>query len=114
MAQPPTPHALPLRNRASAAARLFGTLSLVPCVAVITGPLAVIFGIAGLRANRRYPTFHGRRNSWFGIGIGALMFVIYACFLTRVWIVSWREYRENHPEGKPASQHQGHEGHEHR
>ncbi len=90
----PQQHRTPLvRNNAAALARLFAAMSVVPGLALITGPLAIGFGIAGLRFNRKHPTHHGKRNSWLGIGAGALLFAMTAAFATRVWTLSWREYQ---------------------
>ena len=93
----PTSSSDAFRNRPAALARLFATVSLIPGVAIVAGPLAVYFGILGLRVNRRNPTYHGHRSSWIGIGAGALLFVICASFAIRVCSVSWEEYRRLHP-----------------
>lgn len=97
-------------------ARLFAVLSFIPPIAIITGPIAVICGLIGLRHNRERPTLHGHRNSWFGIGVGTVLFVFFAAFLTKVSIVSWRQYSRSH--GRAHSTHQqeaegGADSHEH-
>ena len=103
------------RNTAAAMARLFATMSLIPLLAIVTGPLAVAFGIAGLRANRKNPTLHAHRSSWIGIGAGALLFAITASFMVRVWTVSWGEYQANlaRRRAQPAGEQASHEGHDH-
>ena len=89
-----------VRNPSATLARFFATVSLVPLVAIITGPLAVCFGIMGLRANRKHPTLHGHRSSWIGIGVGALLFAIWTSFTVRVWVVSWRQYQQAHAQAE--------------
>jgi len=73
-------------------ARLFGLLSLVPGLALVAGPLAVACGIVGLRADRRRPTWHGRRNAWLGIGLGGLLFIVVAAFAAKVWVMSVHDH----------------------
>ena len=82
----------PGRNDAAAMARVFGLLSFIPGFALITGPVAVVFGGLGLRRNRAHPTLHGHRHSWLGIGVGGLFFVISVAFLAKVSIKSWTDY----------------------
>lgn len=84
------------RNDAAALAKVFGLLSFIPCLAILTGPLAVVFGILGLRRNRVRPTLHGHRNSWLGIGVGSLLFVISVAFLAKVSLKSLAQYRREH------------------
>ena len=94
------------RNNAAAMARLFAVLSFIPPIAIITGPIAVICGVVGLRHNRERPTHHGRRNSWLGIGVGSVLFVFFAAFLAKVSIVSWREYSRSRDTAHTAHQHE--------
>jgi len=96
------------RNNAAAMARLFAVLSFIPPIAIITGPIAVICGVIGLRQNRARPTHHGRRNSWLGIGVGSVLFVFFAAFMTKVSIVAWRQHCRLHSQhAHQAHQHEG-------
>ncbi len=104
MAQPTGRRTPLVRNNAAAWARFFATISLVPGVALFAGPLAVGFGIAGLRFNRKHPTLHGHRNSWIGIGAGLVLFLMTAAFAVKVGVASWREYRETHQPAPAAAE----------
>jgi len=90
----PAPGRYGARNQAAAMARLFAVLSFIPGLALVTGPIAFVFGVMGLRHNRRRPTLHGHRNSWVGIGVGGVLFAIYAAFVVKVSVLSWREHQQ--------------------
>lgn len=82
------------RNQAAAMARLFAVLCFIPGLAVVAGPIAVVYGIMGLWHNRRRPTLHGHRNSWLGIGVGGVLFAICAAFVVKVTILAWQEHEQ--------------------
>jgi hypothetical protein len=85
MNQPPVaPHASPAqrppeilgglipRNGQALAAYYCGVFSLIPGLGAILGPLAVIFGVRGLRTANREPQRKGKVHAWVGIVAGGL------------------------------------------
>jgi len=63
---------MPVGRPASAiAAGYLGLISFFPIFGVITGPLAVFFGIKALREIRENPELSGKGRAWFGILTGA-------------------------------------------
>ena len=63
---------IPYKNGKALAAYYCGVFSLIPCVAVILGPLAFIFGLQGLRFAREHPRARGAGHAWAGIILGSL------------------------------------------
>ena len=63
---------IPYKNGKALVAYYCGVFSLIPCVAVILGPLAFIFGLQGLRFAREHPRARGAGHAWAGIILGSL------------------------------------------
>ena len=65
---------LPVGRPASAiAAGYLGLFSFFPCLGLVTGPLAILFGCLALGAIRKDPALSGKGRAWFGIIAGGLM-----------------------------------------
>src|SRR5262249_33632445 len=57
----------PYRNGRALGAYYCGVFSLIPCAGLILGPLALIFGVLGLRFANEYPTAGGKGHAIAGI-----------------------------------------------
>jgi hypothetical protein len=72
---------IPYKNGRALAAYYCGVFSLIPCVGLILGPIAFIFGILGLRAARANPRVRGTGHAIAGIVLGGLVFVAHIVVL---------------------------------
>jgi hypothetical protein len=63
---------IPYKNGKALAAYYAGVFSLIPCFALILGPIALVFGILGLRYAKEHPRARGAGHAWAGIILGAL------------------------------------------
>jgi predicted Zn finger-like uncharacterized protein len=63
---------IPYRNGRALAAYYCGVFSFIPCVGLILGPIALIFGILGLRFAKAHPTARGGGHAIAGIVMGSL------------------------------------------
>jgi DNA-directed RNA polymerase subunit RPC12/RpoP len=63
---------IPYKNGRALAAYYCGVFSLIPCLGLILGPIALGFGIAGLRFARDHPRAKGAGHAWAGIILGTL------------------------------------------
>jgi hypothetical protein len=76
---------IPYKNGKALAAYYCGVFSLIPCAALILGPLAFIFGIRGLRYAKEHPQARGAGHAWAGIVLGALTTLAnLSCFIIGV------------------------------
>ena len=64
---------IPYKNGKALAAYYVGVFSLIPCLGLILGPIAIIFGLLGLRYVREHPRAHGTGHAWAGIILGGLV-----------------------------------------
>jgi len=64
---------IPYKNSKALAAYYCGVFALIPCVGMILGPIALIFGILGLKYVKRRPDAHGTGHAWAGIILGSLV-----------------------------------------
>jgi hypothetical protein len=63
---------IPYKNGKALVAYYCGVFSLIPCLGLILGPIALIFGILGYRYSRTYPTAKGGGHAIAGIILGGL------------------------------------------
>jgi hypothetical protein len=63
---------IPYRNPKALIAYYCGVFALIPCAGAALGPIALIFGILGLRYARAHPTAHGTGHAIAGIVLGVL------------------------------------------
>lgn len=63
---------IPYKNGKALAAYYCAVFSVIPCLGLILGPIALIFGILGLRFVRAHPEAHGTAHAWVGIILGGL------------------------------------------
>ncbi len=70
--QPSGSKLLPVANPKALLAYYLGVASLIPCVALVVGPVAIWLGIAGLNEYKRQPWVHGKAHAIVGIVSGAI------------------------------------------
>lgn len=63
---------IPYRNGRALAAYYCGVFAIIPCVGLILGPIALIFGILGLRFAKANPRAGGTGHAIAGIVLGSL------------------------------------------
>jgi hypothetical protein len=63
---------IPYKNPKALAAYYLGVFSLIPCVGLILGPLALVFGILGLNHVKDHPAAKGTGHAIAGIVLGSL------------------------------------------
>ena len=68
---------IPFRNGWALASYYTGVFSAIPCLGAITGPVAVVLGIKGLRLASRNPNSKGKVHAWVGIITGAVFGLLY-------------------------------------
>jgi hypothetical protein len=75
------------RNRDALISYYCGIFALIPCVGIVLGAVAVVFGIMGLKAAAREPYRKGKVHAWVGIVCGGLFGFLYlaGCVL---WLVA--------------------------
>lgn len=63
---------IPYKNGRALAAYYFGVFSLIPCLGLLLGPIALVLGILGLRFVSANPTAKGTGHAIAGIVLGGL------------------------------------------
>jgi DNA-directed RNA polymerase subunit RPC12/RpoP len=63
---------IPYKNARALAAYYCGVFSLIPCLGLILGPIALTLGIMGLRYVGAHPKARGTGHAWAGIILGGL------------------------------------------
>ncbi len=66
---------IPYKNPHALVAYYCGIFSLIPCLGIILGPIAVAFGVSGLRARKRRPAVRGLAHAWTAIFLGSIVIV---------------------------------------
>jgi hypothetical protein len=64
---------IPYKNSKALASYYCGVFSLIPCVGMILGPIAVILGIMGLNYAKQHPKARGQAHAIVGIVLGGLV-----------------------------------------
>ncbi len=60
------------RNSDALIAYYCGVFSIIPCLGTILGPIALIYGIRGVKLANREPHRKGKVHAWVGIVAGGL------------------------------------------
>lgn len=68
------------RNTRALIAYYCGIFSLIPCFALVLGPVAFIAGILALVFANNHPDAKGKVHAWIGIIIGGICFLINVLF----------------------------------
>jgi hypothetical protein len=63
---------IPYKNSKALAAYYIGVFSLIPCLAVVLGPTAVVLGFLGLRYAKEHPKAKGKAHAIVGIVLGGI------------------------------------------
>jgi hypothetical protein len=64
---------IPYKNPQALIAYYCGVFSLIPCIGLILGPVAMFLGVSGLRNSRKNPLVRGQVHAWIGIVLGSLV-----------------------------------------
>lgn len=64
---------IPTSNPCALFAYYSGVFSLIPCLGLILGPIAVVLGVLGLKAIDKAPGLPGKAHAWVGIVLGGLV-----------------------------------------
>ena len=64
------------RNTRALIAYYSGIFSLIPCFALVLGPVAFVAGILGVLFANKHPEAKGKVHAWIGIIIGGICFLI--------------------------------------
>jgi len=67
-----TEHIIPARNPQALIGYYVGVFSLIPCLALLLGPAALILGVLGLKAQKANPNLPGKAHAITAIVLGAL------------------------------------------
>src|SRR6516162_6710991 len=78
---------VPYKNPPALIGYYFAVFSVIPCLALILGPIAFILGIFGLRYRSRNPTARGSVHAWVGVLLGGATFLANAGVLI-LWFSS--------------------------
>ncbi|GEM_PF-1501113 len=79
---------IPYNNGMALAGYYLGVFSLIPCLALILGPLALIFGIVGLNRVKRNPEIKGTGHSITAIVLGGITTLANYGFI--IVMLAWR------------------------
>ena len=77
---------VPTKNKSSLVAYYCGIFSLIPCVSLILGPIAVIAGFMGLKNKKENPEVSGTVHSWIGIVVGSFTFLAHLIFVAMAFL----------------------------
>ncbi len=64
---------IPYKNAKALTAYYLGVFSLIPCLGIILGPIAIILGILGLGYAKKHPEARGQVHAIVGIVLGSLV-----------------------------------------
>lgn len=78
---------IPYKNPQALTAYYLGVASLIPCVAVITGIIALILGLKGLKKAKAEPWVRGKAHAWIGIILGGGMALLNIVFILFTFLV---------------------------
>ena len=81
---------IPYKNAKALASYYCGVFSLIPCVGLILGPIAVVLGFLGLAHANKLPESKGKAHAIVGIVLGALAALYNWIFAIRILIGSMK------------------------
>ena len=80
---------IPYKNPKALASYYCGVFALIPCIGLVLGTIAIIFGVLGLKYRKTHETAGGTAHAWAGICLGT--FVLLAHLATVVFsVVAWK------------------------
>jgi hypothetical protein len=80
---------IPARNPCALAGYYIAVASLIPCLALLTGPIALVLGIIGLRARLKNPAVHGLAHAWVAIIGGAGLLLLNVAVIVLSFSARW-------------------------
>jgi hypothetical protein len=75
---------IPTKNASALTGYYCAVFSVIPCLGLVLGGIALILGFRGLSAYRAAPAVRGRTHALVAIILGGLMFVLNLGFLVFV------------------------------
>jgi len=63
---------IPTGNKPALIAYYVAYGALIPCLGLIAAVIAIVYGIKGIRLDRRYPEVRGGLDAWFGVVFSVL------------------------------------------
>ena len=66
---------IPYKNVPALVGYYVAVFSLIPCLALLLGPAAIVLGMAGLKRRKANPAARGVAHAWVAIILGALTFL---------------------------------------
>lgn len=81
-------HVIPARNPQALIGYYVGVFSLIPCLALLLGPAALILGVLGLKAQKANPNLPGKAHAITAIVLGSLTSLVNWGFLVFVLVMS--------------------------
>jgi hypothetical protein len=63
---------IPTGNKPALIAYYVAYGALIPCLGLIAAVVAIVYGIKGIRLERRYPEVRGGLHAWFGVVFSVL------------------------------------------
>ncbi len=67
---------IPYKNPQALTSYYLGVASLIPCIGLITGIIALVLGIKGLKRAKVEPWVRGKAHAWVGIVLGGGMLLL--------------------------------------
>lgn len=77
---------IPYKNPKALTAYYCGVFAIIPCLALVLGPIAFFFGLAGLKAADANPESKGKVHAWIGIIVGGLSFLANVIVLGLIFV----------------------------
>ena len=75
---------IPTKNPSALIAYYTAVFSLLPCFALLLGPVAILLGTIGLKKAKINPDISGTVHAWIGIALGSSTFLINVLFILYV------------------------------
>jgi len=72
---------VPTKNGPALIGYYTAVFSLIPCLALLLGPIACICGYLGLKKYNENPEISGKAHAWVALILGGLTFIINAVIL---------------------------------
>ena len=81
---------IPYKNPKALVSYYCGVFSVIPCIGLILGPIAISMGVLGLKYRKTHETAGGTAHAWIGIVLGSLVLLGHLAvvgFLVVAWYV---------------------------
>jgi hypothetical protein len=81
---------IPYKNPSALTSYYLGVASLIPCLGLITGIIALVLGIKGLKRAKAEPWVRGKVHAWVGIILGGGMLLANLAGIVMIFMASMR------------------------